>query len=196
MPVSEDAAWVAIPSAWPVERLAELCADLEMILRINPCYVFRSWRQTSADRFHAEIENLSNQQQLTLDIERTPGPKHGFTLAYRQGLKRRTEFALAPRNSGSLLTITDDYSGTPAEERQARLTEVDKSLPVWGEALRVYFARVRRWSWLPGWRWYMRRFWAPMKPSARRIVWLLYLISVAEFFFFLFVILIWWVEYR
>ena len=34
-----------------------------------------------------------------------------------------------------------------------------------------------------------------MKPASRRIVWLLYLISVAEFFFFLFVLLIWWIEY-
>jgi hypothetical protein len=33
-----------------------------------------------------------------------------------------------------------------------------------------------------------------MKPSARRIVWLLYLITVAEFFFFLFVMLIYLIE--
>lgn len=192
---SEDAAWVAITTAWPVEPLAKLCADLEMILRLNPYYVFKIWGQTGTDRFHAEIENLSNQQQMVLDIERMPGPGRGFILAYRHGLKRRTVFMLEPHGSGSRLTITDDYSGTPAEERQARLAEVDKSLQAWGEALRTYFIRVKRWSWLPGWRWYLRRIWAPMKPSSRRIVWLLYLISVAEFFFFLFVMVIWWVEY-
>jgi hypothetical protein len=42
----------------------------------------------------------------------------------------------------------------------------------------------------------MRRVWVPMKPSARRIVWLLYLITVVEFFFFVFVALIWWLEHR
>jgi hypothetical protein len=42
----------------------------------------------------------------------------------------------------------------------------------------------------------MRLVWVPMKPSARRIVWLLYLITLAEFFFFLFVALIWWLEHR
>ncbi len=46
----------------------------------------------------------------------------------------------------------------------------------------------------PGWRWYIRRVWVPMKPSARRIVWLLYLITVVEFFFFLFVLLIYLIE--
>ena len=60
--------------------------------------------------------------------------------------------------------------------------------------MRVYFKRMKRWSWLPGWRWYIHRVWVPMKPSARRIVWLLYLITVAEFFFFLFVLLIFVLE--
>ena len=64
----------------------------------------------------------------------------------------------------------------------------------WADALRLYFLRRRRWSWLPGWRWYIRRVWMPMKPSARRIVWFIYLITVAEFFFFLFVLLIFLIE--
>jgi hypothetical protein len=34
----------------------------------------------------------------------------------------------------------------------------------------------------------------PMKPSARRIVWFIYLITAAEFFFFLFVLLIYVIE--
>ena len=71
---------------------------------------------------------------------------------------------------------------------------MDKSLTAWAEALRLYFLRLRRWSWLPGWRWYIRRVWMPMKPSARRIVWFIYLITVAEFFFFLFVLLIFLIE--
>ncbi|HLD14446.1 MAG TPA: hypothetical protein VJB18_07005, partial [Burkholderiales bacterium] len=89
---------------------------------------------------------------------------------------------------------TDDYDRLSEAERAQRVAEVDKSLSAWGEALRTYFLRLQRWSWLPGWRWYLRRVWVPMKPSARRIVWLLYLITVVEFFFFLFVLLIYLIE--
>ena len=60
--------------------------------------------------------------------------------------------------------------------------------------MRKYCLRLKRYSRLPGWRWYIRRVWIPMKPSGRRIVWLLALISLVEFAFFCFVLLIWVIE--
>jgi hypothetical protein len=86
--------------------------------------------------------------------------------------------------------IVDDYEGLPEAERAARLAEVDKSLLAWGRALRKYFLRLARWSWVPGWRWYLRRVWIPMRPMARRIVWLIWIVTLLEFAFFLFLILI------
>ena len=66
----------------------------------------------------------------------------------------------------------------------------------WGQAIFDYLRRHQRWAWIAPWRWYMRRVWVPMKPSARRIVWLLILITMVEFLFFVFVALIWWLEHR
>jgi hypothetical protein len=191
---SSDAAWIEIAAPLPVARLAAECRDLEALYRINPYLYFKTWRRTGPGTFHAEFRNESNQQDVVLDLRVHDAPGHGFTVEYAQGLKRRTVFAFEPFDGGSRLTITDDYEGAPAEERERRAEEVDKSLPAWGAALRVYFLRLKRWSWLPGWRGYTRRLWIPMKPSARRIVWLLYLITVVEFFFFLFVLLIYLLE--
>jgi hypothetical protein len=193
---SEDSAWVTVPTPWPVDELRGFCGDLEMLFRLNPYYYFERWETLGPDRFRAQFENQSNKQKLSVEIERNAGPDAGFTVLYQGSLKRRTLFVPEPATQGSQLTVIDDYAGLSHEEREQRMAEVDKSLLAWGEALRVYFLRLKRWSWIPGWRWYMRRVWAPMKPSSRRIVWLLYLITVAEFFFFLFVLLIWWVEYR
>jgi hypothetical protein len=192
---AEDAAWVAIPTRWTPTELARLCTDVEMLWRINPYYYFRKFAQTGPERFAAEFDNHSNGQKVAVEFERTAEADGGFALRYRGGLKRRTVFRIEPLADGSRLTLLDDYSGTPEHERHARLAEVDKSLAAWGEALRIYFLRLRRWSWLPGWRWYLRRVWAPMLPSSRRIVWWVFLISVAEFGFFLFVLLIYLVEY-
>lgn len=190
-----DAAWVHVPTRFPPEALARELRDAEVLLRINPYYYFKTLERTGPDSFHAEFENQSSQQQVTVDIDVESGPGPGLTLNYRQGIKRRTFFIIEPGARGSTLVVTDDYSGTTEEERKQREAETDKSLLAWGEALRVYFLRLRRYSRLPGWRWYIRRLWIPMKPSGRRIVWLLYLITLVEFFFFCFVVLIWWVEH-
>lgn len=187
---SRDAAWIRVPVPFSATELAALCREPEVLFRINPHYYFKRWTQTGPAAYHAEFDNQSNQQRLVLDLMVTPEPEGGLQVSYAQGIKRRTVFSIEQLRQGSYLCVTDDYEGLPEEERARRETEVDKSLPAWGEALRVYFKRVKRWSWLPGWRWYMRRVWIPMKPSARRIVWLLYVITVAEFFFFLFVLLI------
>jgi hypothetical protein len=191
-----DAAWVRVPTRFGPEALARELADPEVLLRLNPYYYFRTCRRTGPDSLHAEFENQSNQQQVTVDIDVVPGPGPGLVLNYRAGIKRRTLFTIEPADHGSTLVVTDDYSGTSEEERKQRETEVDKSLLAWGEALRVYLLRVQRYSRVPGWRSYIRRLWIPMKPSARRIVWLLYLITLVEFAFFCFVVLIWWVEHR
>lgn len=191
---SKDVAWVAIPASQTPQELAEHLGDVEVLFRANPYYYFTAWRRTGPDTYHVELENQSNQQRQALDFDVTPGPNRGLTISYRQGLKRRTFFTIEPQGTGSRLLVTDDYEALPESEREARMAEVDKSLRAWGEALRLYFLRLKRWSWVPGWRWYMRRVWVPMKPSARRIVWLLFLISVVEFLFFLFVLLIYLIE--
>jgi hypothetical protein len=191
---SADAAWASLPVPFPPGELAELCRDIEAMFRLNPYYYFDVWRQTGTDTFHIEFENQSNKTRQTLDLNVTPASGHGVTIAYDQGIKKRTVFSIEPALIGSRLTITDDYERLPEAEREQRSAEVDKSLTAWAEALRLYFLRMKRWSWLPGWRWYIRRVWMPMKPSARRIVWFIYLITVAEFFFFLFVLLIWLIE--
>jgi hypothetical protein len=191
---SRDVAWVVIPAPQKPAELAELCRDTEALIRVNPYYYFASLKATGAASYHATFENQSNQQQVTVDFDITTGPGQGVTLNYRQGLKKRTFFTIEPYESGSRLLIVDDYESLPEAERGARLAEVDKSLQAWGEALRLYFLRLKRWSWIPGWRWYIRRAWIPMKPSARRIVWMLYLITVVEFLFFLFVLLIYLIE--
>jgi len=191
---SADAAWASLPAPFPPGELAELCRDIEAMFRLNPYYYFDVWRQNGPGAFHIELENQSNKTHQALDLGVTPGPGHGVTVTYDQGIKKRTVFTIEPTPDGSRLTITDDYERLPETEREQRKAEVDKSLTAWAEALRLYFLRLRRWSWLPSWRWYIRRVWMPMKPSARRVVWFIYLITVAEFFFFLFVLLIWLIE--
>ena len=193
---AEDKAWATIPTTLRPEALREFCRDLERLYRINPYIEYRIWKETAPGQVHTEFRNLSNEQDYSLDLMLVPESDSAFSVRYAQGIKAATRFEIQATMLGSSLTITDDYSRLTGEERAQRLNEVDKSLPAWGQAIFDYLRRHRRWGWIAPWRWYMRRVWVPMKPSARRIVWLLILITMVEFLFFVFVALIWWLEHR
>jgi hypothetical protein len=195
VPAPADAAWVTVEAPLPLDRLREFCRDIERLYRINPCLEIASWRAIGSDAFHAVWRNTSNEREAALDLKIGRESADAFQVGYSEGLKRSTRFVLEPAAGGSRLTITDDYSGVPEEERMRRVAEVDRSLVPWGRALHAYLRRERRWGHNALYRWTVRRIWLPMKPSARRITMLLVLITAAELLVIVFVALIWWIEH-
>ncbi len=190
-----DASWVIVDTPLSLPALREFCTDIERLLRINPYLEFERWQRAGADGFHASFRNLSNQQSVTLDLRIERESDDAFTLLYRAGIKARTRFVLEPAGAGSRLSITDDYAGLPPAEREQRLHEVDKSLTAWGWALHEYLRREQRWGRYASWRWYMRRWWLPMTPRARRITYMLVLLTAAELVLILLVATIYWIEF-
>jgi hypothetical protein len=191
----EDKAWVEIVTPVDMRLLRTLCDDLECLYRINPYLDFKVWRSTGPDRFHVEFHNNSNDRELALDLTRVRNGENAFSVNYAQGLKAATRFELSTTPQGSKLVITDDYNRLPQSEREQRISEVDRSLEVWGRDIYEYLMRYKRWGWFAPWRWYMRRMWTPMSPMARRIVWMVILVDVGFFGLFLFVMLIYWIEF-
>lgn len=197
-PDERDAAWVAIETELGAEELSCFCQDVERLLRINPAYVFRRWDVIGDDAVHWVALNESNAREIDtrLFVERLPD---GVVVTYTTGLKTRTTFRVVPgpghsTGGGAKLVITDDYGGTPEADRKKRMDEVDKSLVQWGHGLHRYLRQWKRWSGVALWRWYMRRVWQPMRPMARRIVFLLIIITALEFIVFLMVFTIFWLE--
>lgn len=193
---TRDASWVIVDTPLPLPALREFCADVERLWRINPCLEFGVWRRTGSAAHHAEFSNLSNQQRVVLDMRVERESDDAFTLVYSQGVKASTRFLLAASAGGSRLTITDDYSRLSDAERGARLHEVDKSLDAWGWALHAYLRRHQRWQHFAPWRWFMRRCWLPLTPRARRIGFMLVVITAAELALVLMVALVYWLESR
>lgn len=194
--IPRDASWVIVDTPLSLPALREFCADIERLFRINPYLEFERWQRTGVDSIHAKFRNLSNQQMVELDLTIERESDAAFTLVYRAGIKARTRFVLEPAGAGSRLTITDDYAGMPPAEREQRLHEVDKSLTAWGWALHEYLRREQRWGRSALWRWYMRRWWLPMTPRARRITYMLVLLTAAELVLVLLVATIYWIETR
>jgi hypothetical protein len=191
---NEDAAWVTIDTPFDRTELRLFLEDVERLYRINPMLVFDQWQKTADQQYQLKAKNLSNNQILetTLDVE--PGTD-GIIVNYQNGLRSATSFRIEEQDDGSVkLVVTDDYSGVSLSDREARIDEVDKSLVTWGGHLHRYLYLWKRWSWLPGWQFYMRKVWQPMKPMARRITQILLMITLAEFVLFLLVFTVFTLE--
>ena len=187
-----DAAWVIIEVPLEPALLAAFCRDVERLFGINPYLEFRRWRETAPGAFSVSMRNLSNQHDFELQLKLERASERDFTVRYDRGVKRSTRFEIEAAAPGSRLRITDDYSGAT----EADTPEVDRSLHAWGVALKEYLLRDMRWGWCTPWRWYMRRVWVPMKPSARRITFIILLVTLAEIVLFALVMAIYWAEHR
>jgi len=190
-PGPADAAWVVIETPLAPRDLAAFCSDLERLYRINPYLEFGLWHEAAPGAFAVAFRNLSNQREFELLLALERNSASDFTVRYDRGIKLGTRFEIEFSATGSRLRITDEYHGAATDTG-----EVDKSLHAWGVALREYLLRERRWGWCAPWRWYMRRVWVPMKPSARRITFIILTVTLAEIALIALVLAIYWIEYR
>ena len=192
---ARDASWVSVDTPLSLPALRDFCADIERLFRINPYFEFQLWQRSGADGHRVSYRNLSNRQSVTLDMRVERESADVFSLVYADGIKARTRCVLEATAAGSRLTITDDYSRLPDAERAQRIDEVDRSLSAWGWALHEYLRRERRWGDFAPWRWYMRRLWLPMTPTARRITYILVLVTAAEMVLIMLGALVYWTEF-
>jgi hypothetical protein len=191
---NKDSAWVTIETPFDLEGVTGFLNDVERLFRINSQLIFEDWQSLGDEKYRFTAKNLSNEKTTTTEF-RASREADTLTVAYQGGLKTTTTFHLQSKPDGTAeLIVTDDYSGTPLDERQSRVEEVDKSLTQWGRDLRFYLLTWKKWAWFPGWKWYMRRVWQPMRPMARRICYLLIMVTLLEFIAFLMIFTIFWLE--
>ena len=178
----EDAAWAAVNTPLGTEALKRFCKDdIERLFRINPYLEFNKWQSLGDDRYLFSAKNISQETPFEFETEvKIWETADGIQAEYSEGIKTSTLFKIEPTEHGSRLTVVDRYDGLTEEERQSRLGEVDKSIVVWAQYLQKFLIVWKKWSRFTPWRWYMRRVWQPMKPSGRRITYILLWITLVE----------------
>ncbi len=178
----DDAAWVRIETSMSASgsaRLHRRCrAALSHQSAAGDHRLSSPWARAAIGSSRS-ISRTDSSIDVALTVTQTDS---AVEVAYGSGLKAATHFRVEAAPGGAHLVVTDIYGGGSADERRARAGEVDLSLNAWGRALHGYLGVWSRWRWLAPWRWYMRRVWQPMKPSARRIVWMILVISAFELF--------------
>ena len=198
---ARDEARVDIATPLSPARLRQLVKAVEPLLRVNPLYEIEHFEKTAPDAGRLRLRNLATEQEhdLTFHIRQMPD---GLRLTWQGWLKTATEMRIlppgeeSPAGTLSRLVLIDDYSGVPEEERSRRTDEVDTTLLPWAHALYRHF-RHRRWlERLPGGRAFLDSFWLRMKPSGRRISFILIVLGLFELAFFAFIVLIFWLEWQ
>ena len=196
-PVAEDAAWASINTPLSISELTAFCRDIERLYRINPMLEFQYFKALGQQHYAYAGRNLSHETPFEFDYTFTVKElPDGLQVDYDQGIRSRTLFKIEAAPQGSKLTITDYYERLSTEEREQHLHEVDKSLVVWANYIQRFLITWSRWSRFAPWRWYMRRIWQPMKPTARRITYTLLWITVVEIALIALGVAIYFVEYR
>jgi hypothetical protein len=180
-PAADDAAWAAINTPLSVEELNIFCQDIERLFRINPMLEFNAWENLSDNHYRMAAKNISHEEPFEIDVEiNVEQQTDEIIFHYSSGIKNKTILKIEPSEYGSKLTITESYDGLSEEERQTHLHEVDKSLTNWADYMQRFLITWNKWSKFGLWRWYMKRVWQPMKPSGRRVTYMILWVTLVE----------------
>ncbi len=193
----EDKAWAEFNTPLDKKSLHEFCLDVERLLRINPYLFIENWKKYSAKHFHLQAFNHSQEPAFNIETDLSVSTtSDGLEIRYRDGLKSSTSISTTDAGSGSKLTIIEKYENLPKEQRHKHLHEIDKSLRKWAQELQLFLISWHRWSWFLPWRYYKQHIWLPMKPTARRITYIILCISIVEIMLILLGTMIYFIEYK
>ena len=186
-----NAAWVKIPTTLNVNVLTDFCSHIERLLRLNPYLHFDYWEQLNQNEIIAKWKNHSNVEVFSVETElHFSFQEQEIKVNYLSGVKIETYFIIESSEQGSTLIIVDNYG----ENSEQRLSEVDKSLQVWGSSLKRFFDHYRFLNKIPGIDNAIDHFWIRLSPMARRITYILLVITTVEIIalllFILFVLLL------
>lgn len=176
-----DAVWASINTPLSTDELMTFCQDVERLFRINPMLEFNVWEKLSDNQYHMAVKNISQETPFEIDVKiNIEQAADEIKIHYLSGIKKNTVLKIEPSEYGSKLIITDHYDDLSEEELQSRMAEVDKSIVNWANYLQRFLIMWNKWSKFGLWRWYMKRVWQPMKPTARRVTYMILWITLVE----------------
>lgn len=174
-------AWAEFKTPLSQDALLLFCHDVEQLFRINPYLEVIKWKKIQPHKHYIDVLNHSQNPGFSLQTTLyVTDIANGIKLHYAKGIKSDTTIVASATVEGSKLVITENYNTHQIDSDANLLATVDKSLKQWAEEIQAYLINWNRWSWFLPWRYYKQRIWLPMKPSARRIAYMLIWISFIE----------------
>jgi hypothetical protein len=178
---TENKAWAEFKTPFSKSILIDFCRDIEQLFRINPYVEIINWEKLNSNDYSIELINHSQEPAFVLKTDmHVLETSNGLIINYVSGIKTNTQIQIEEIPEGSKLTITDHYSLKKTGLQQDDLKKVDKSLTKWAEEIQIFLIQWKHWAWLLPWKYYKQYIWIRMKPSARRVSYMLIIISLIE----------------
>ncbi len=175
-PEFNNAAWVRIPAYIDANALSNFCLNVEKIFRLNPYLRIAQW--STADSY-AEVcwqnhsTEIAHQVNTNLTVESS---EKEICISYQSGIKVSTYFIIEATNAGADLIILDRY----ADDVDDSESQVDKSIHAWGQALHRFFKHYKYLRLFPFMDRVINQFWIKLSPMARRVTYILFVVTVVE----------------
>ena len=197
MAIQENKAWAEFKTPLKHGALLLFCKDIERLFRINPYLEIKTWEKAERRKHLIHVINNSQKQPFSLKTNiYITEIENGLRAQYDHGIKSVTTFEVYPYLDGSKLKITELYHSISPDDKSDAINKVDKSLTKWAEEIQNYLISWHRWSWFLPWNKYKQHIWLPMKPTARRITYMLIWISFVEVALIFLGTIIYFLEYR
>lgn len=172
-----NAAWVIVPTRLTYPALLAFCNSLENLFRLNPFLTIKNWQQITDDEYQVAWENHSNASMIKFSGRLlVVKNKNELVINYSVGAKSKTSIVVENIAGGSQIKIVDDYAASGKEQ----LADVDKSLTAWGQSLQRFFNGYRYFRCIPGAKTVIEKFWLRCNPMGRRVIYILFVITVIE----------------
>ncbi len=176
-PEFDDAAWVRIETKLDVKTLYTFCLQVERLYRLNPYFRFETWHQIDSNNFIATWENHSSDVVHQIETRLSLGVhENEICIKYQSGIKVETYFIIEPNINAADLVIVDRYGSS----EYGQVDDVDKSIHAWGLSLNRFFKHYAYLKSVPGSLMLIDRFWIRLTPMARRITYILLVVTVVE----------------
>lgn len=173
----DNAAWVTIPNKLQSQELFKFCKDVERVFRLNPYLKIKSWSSQENQKIQVCWENHSSHHVFLVDTQiSVVSNQQEIIVTYHTGPKKQTIFSINASAEGSELIIIDDYG----ESTHTSYAEIDKSLNAWGESLLQFFNHYAVMRYVPFVTMLIDKVWIRMNPMARRITYILFVITAVE----------------
>jgi|GEM_PF-4984884 len=185
-PEFSNAAWVRIPAYVDANALSNFCLNVEKVFRLNPYLRIAQWRTADG---HADVcwQNHSTEiaHQVNTHLTMESSEKE-ICIRYQTGIKVATYFIIEETNTGANLIILDRY----ADDVDDPESQVDKSIHAWGETLNQFFRHYKYLRHFPFMERAINHFWVKLSPMARRVTYILFVVTVVEIMVLLLLVLV------
>lgn len=161
--------------------------DIRRLLRFNPYYEIKNFREIGADTYEFLLRNEANkfEEKQVLRVKRYDADKK-ISIEYdsNSGMKTMTTFDIQTADKGIKITAEDNFDLSKISDKEKISEIIDRTIPYWLSQIRSYLKLLEKKTLLNKIKlFYKEKIWLEMSPFGRRVARLILILTVLETLF-------------